>query len=198
MCDTAKSGGHGVYLRVAKACAALSLILLVARCNTVGEQGIGPAEGSASADLSAEAPAFGDITPTLSEPEDIKYYRSDEPLQMGLQYFQRGYYGLAERYFQDAVEKAPKDPTAWVGLAATYDRLGRFDLADRAYLGATRLVGETTEILNNKGYSYMLRGDLQRARQKLTLAYARDPHNPTIANNLELLNGSSRYIRRSP
>jgi Flp pilus assembly protein TadD len=59
-------------------------------------------------------------------------------------------------------------------------------------------VGETTEILNNQGYSYMLRGDLVNARRKFLKAYEREPNNPTIANNLQLLNSSSRFIRRSP
>ena len=85
---------------------------------------------------------------------------------------------------------------AWVGLAASYDRLGRFDLADRAYATAIRLVGETPDILNNMGYSYMLRGDLVRARQKLKLAQAREPNNPTIANNLKLLDASYSYVQR--
>ena len=68
---------------------------------------------------------------TVQQPEQVKYYRSDEPLKLGIEHFNRGSYGLAEQYFRDAVEKAPRDVTAWVGLAASYDRLARFDLADR-------------------------------------------------------------------
>ncbi len=56
--------------------------------------------------------------------------------------------GIAQRYFKDAVEKAPRDVTAWIGLAASYDRLRRFDLADQAYVQAIRLGGETVQILN--------------------------------------------------
>ena len=137
-------------------------------------------------------------TAKLEDPEDVKYYRSDEPLRMGIEHFNRGHFGIAERYFRDATEKAPKDPTAWIGLAAAYDRTGRFDLADRAYFYAIKLVGETTEILNNQGYSYMLRGDLVNARKKFLKAYEREPNNPTIANNLQLLNSSSRFIQRAP
>jgi Flp pilus assembly protein TadD len=117
---------------------------------------------------------------------------------LAIEHFNRGHYGTAERYFRDATEKAPKDPTAWTGLAAAYDRIGRFDLADRAYASAIRLVGETTEILNNQGYSYMLRGDLVNARKKFLKAYEREPNNPTIANNLQLLNSSSNFIQRAP
>jgi Flp pilus assembly protein TadD len=96
------------------------------------------------------------------------------------------------------VEKAPKDVTAWVGLAATYDRIGRYDLADRAYASAVKLSGETIELLNNQGYSYMLRGDYPAARRKFLKAYAREPNNPTVLNNLKLLNGSTRSIERTP
>jgi Flp pilus assembly protein TadD len=136
-------------------------------------------------------------TPTLQESASVQYYPSDEPLRLGIEHFNRGHYGVAERYFQDAVEKAPKDASAWIGLAASYDRLGRFDLADRAYRAAIRLVGETTAILNNRGYSYMLRGDLIAARRDFLKAYEREPGNPIILNNLKLLDNAYRYIERS-
>ena len=134
----------------------------------------------------------------VQAPTDVKYYPSDEPVRMGLEQFNRGSYGLAQRYFKDAVEKAPRDVTAWIGLAASYDRLRRFDLADQAYSTAIRLGGETVQILNDQGYSYMLRGNLSAARRKFEKAYSLDPTNPVIINNLELLNGSRRFIERPP
>ncbi|WGR92961.1 hypothetical protein MTX20_34860 [Bradyrhizobium sp. ISRA435] len=75
----------------------------------------------------------------VQEPTDVKYYPSDEPVRLGLEAYNRGAYGIAQRYFKDAVEKSPKDVTAWVGLAASYDRIRRFDLADQAYAQAIRL-----------------------------------------------------------
>jgi Tfp pilus assembly protein PilF len=141
----------------------------------------------------APAPAS---TKTVEEPADLKYFPSDEPLRLGIEHFNQGHYGLAQQYFRDAVERAPRDVTAWIGLAASYDRLGRFDLADRSYRAAVRLGGETIQILNNEGYSYMLRGDLAKARAKFEAARRRDPDNPTIANNLRLLAESSKYIER--
>jgi len=137
-------------------------------------------------------------TATVQDPLDTKYYPSDEPLKLGMEHFGRGSYGLAERYFRDAVEKSPKDVTAWVGLAASYDRLRRFDLADRAYAYVLRLRGPTVQILNNQGYSMMLRGNLKEARRIFLKAYELDPGNPTIANNLELLNSSYRFVQRTP
>ena len=97
---------------------------------------------------------------------------------------------------QAAVEKAPRDADAWIGLAGSYDRTGRFDLADRAYREAIKLQGETTQILNNYGYSLMLRGDLNGAREKFKEAFEREPDNPTVQNNINLLNDSYRFIQR--
>ena len=48
----------------------------------------------------------------------------------------KGNYGLAEENYRKAVELGPRDLDAWLGLAASYDRLKRFDLADRAYAQA--------------------------------------------------------------
>jgi len=87
---------------------------------------------------------------------------------------------------------AQRKAEAWVGLGASYDRLKRFDLADRAYKAAIGIVGQTPEILNNQGFSYMLRGDYERARAKLTQAIELDPSNPYIRNNIELLERSMR------
>jgi len=119
----------------------------------------------------------------------------DDPhddLQLAKKYFRTNAFGLAEKAFRTAVEKHPRDAEAWLGLAASYDRLHRFDLADRAYQEAIRIVGATVEILNNQGFSYMLRGDYARARKKLDEAAARDPANPYVAANLRLLQESYR------
>ncbi|MGB6861218.1 MAG: tetratricopeptide repeat protein [Pseudolabrys sp.] len=126
----------------------------LAGCNTAREFVIAPA-------VDEVAP-----TPTVQNPGDIKYYPSDEPVKLGLEHFKKGNYGMAQRYFRDAVEKAPEDVEAWIGLAASYDRVRRFDLADQAYAQAIKLTGETVQILNDRGYSYMLRGDLTKARVK--------------------------------
>ncbi len=132
---------------------------------------------------------------TVEEPYDAKYFPSDEPYKMGAEQFNRGHYGLAERYFRDAVEKAPGDAGAWIALASSCDRLRRFDLADRAYQKALAITGETAQILNNQGYSFMLRGNLRAARAKFLKASEREPDNQTILNNIKLLDGSAPYIQ---
>jgi uncharacterized membrane protein YccC len=47
-------------------------------------------------------------------------------------------------------------------------------------------------ILNDQGYSYMLRGDTKRARATLLKAKRKDPQNKFVANNLRLLAKSAR------
>ena len=61
---------------------------------------------------------------TGQNPGDVKYYPSDQPVRLGIQRFYESNFGLAQLYFQDAVEKSSGDVTAWIGLAASYDRLG--------------------------------------------------------------------------
>lgn len=124
------------------------------------------------------------------------YHRSDNLLTQAKQDFRAGRFGLAEKSYRKAVEVSPRDAEAWVGLAASYDRLARFDLADRAYDEAIKLVGRNTLMLNNLGYSQMLRGDLHKARKYFLAAYEREPENPIIRNNLELLNQSGKKIVR--
>lgn len=113
-----------------------------------------------------------------------------DDLSLGKKYYRENSFGLAEQHFRRAVEIGPKDLEAWIGLAAAYDKLRRFDLADRAYEQAIQLAGSTPEILNNQGYSYLLRGDHRRAREKLLAARAKDPSNPYVQNNLNLLDES--------
>ena len=137
-------------------------------------------------------PAVGDSGPAVEPVPPFTPSNPNDDLSLGRMNFRQGNYGLAERYFRRAVESGPREAEAWLGLAASYDRLRRFDLADRAYGQLIGLSGPTPEILNNQGYSYMLRGDFRHAREILAEAQAKDPANPYIANNLALLEESVR------
>jgi Tfp pilus assembly protein PilF len=138
-------------------------------------------EPSATGTVAEPAPPIDAATPRLlgKDPND--------DLNLGKKYFTSANFGLAEQHFRRAVEQHPRDAESWVGLAASYDRLKRFELADRAYAQAIAIVGESPEIMNNRGFSYLLRGDYARARRTLMAAQARAPDNPYIHNNLRLL-----------
>jgi Flp pilus assembly protein TadD len=119
----------------------------------------------------------------------------DQPkddLALAKDHFRARNYGLAELHFRRAVERAKGDAEAWLGLAASYDQLKRFRLADRAYAQALALMGPRPELLNNRGYSYLLRGDLAKASRDLSEAQALDPDDERIRNNLKTLDSRAR------
>ncbi|NOT71483.1 MAG: tetratricopeptide repeat protein [Hyphomicrobium sp.] len=102
--------------------------------------------------------------------------------------FAGGYYGSAVDSYAKTVEKDPLNADAWLGLAAAYDQISRFDEADKAYAKVQELVGATPSVLNNLGYSYLLRGNLDKSRATLAAAYRGDATNPYILNNIDILN----------
>lgn len=132
--------------------------------------------------------------PAATEPGLLGSEPADD-LSTGKKYYRAGNYGMAERYFRRAAELHPRDAEVWLDLAASYDRLRRFDLADRAYTQATLIAGPTVEIINNQGYSYMLRGDVKRARANLLAAQRKAPENKYVQNNLRLLEASVRQSK---
>lgn len=79
------------------------------------------------------------------------------------------------------------DARALMALAVASDMQGDFRTADRAYAELTKKGGDQAMLFNNMGYSYMLRGDLDRAISYLTEAARRAPDNPTIRNNIAML-----------
>ena len=111
----------------------------------------------------------------------------DTPVALGKRHFAAGEFGLAEQQFQAGVEANPKSAEAWLGLAASYDQLKRFDLADEAYRRTIALQGENVVVLNNLGYHHLLQGHLGQARHYLTMAAGMEPGNPQVQGNLALL-----------
>ncbi len=105
----------------------------------------------------------------------------------GQEHFRSQNYGLAEENFRKAVEMRSDNPTAWLGLAASLDQLGRFDFADRAYSQVTQLKPNDARVLNNIGFSYLLRGDYQKSRNYLNRAQTLDPSLEEVEGNIHLL-----------
>jgi len=126
------------------------------------------------------------------EPEIFGSLPAEKPLELGKRYYSKGEFGLAEQAFRGAVELNKSDPEAWLGLAASYDRLRRFDQARRAYDVLIRLGGRTPTVLNNLGYHFILQGEYAKARQVLLEAKRIDPGNKYIRNNIELLEARDR------
>ena len=112
---------------------------------------------------------------------------SARDLAAGKDNFRQSNYGLAEQHFRKAVELRADNAEAWMGLAASYDQLGRFDFADRAYDQLLKVAGRQPQVVNNMGYSQLLRGNKKAARKLLDEARAALGPDPVIEANLALL-----------
>lgn len=188
---------------------AASCAFALAGCQTDGsfnlfsqkEQPV-PASQTAAFDEPPPPPAAEEETPVSFTPanntpqgEVLLGNNPADDIKLGKKHYREQNFGLAERHFRRAVEAAPNNAEAWMGLAAAYDRLRRFDLADRAYNQALKIAGPTPELLNNHGYSYILRGDYKNARLKLAAAKVKAPNNQYVQNNIDLLEDSIRNAR---
>jgi Flp pilus assembly protein TadD len=201
-----------MHLGIARAFAVAVAALWLAGCSTSGgfsnpfETKSPGADASPPVPAVADSEATGSISPTVSSQamsgQAMSAQASAEPglpagdadsdLSQGKTEYRANHFSRAEKYFHRAAERHPRDEEAWLGLAASYDRLQRFALADQAYSRAIAIAGATAEILNNQGYSYMLRGDYKHAHEKLIAAQRKDPHNKFVQNNLHLLEESAR------
>jgi Flp pilus assembly protein TadD len=147
------------------AMAAIAAVLMMSGCTTSGVD---------TTKTTAIQPAAKDI--------------DTSDLAQGKAQFRDANYGLAEKHFRKAVELKADNAEAWMGLAASYDELGRFDFADRAYDQLLKVAGRKPQIVNNMGYSQLLRGNRKKAKALLLEAKA-GMADPTVVDaNLALLN----------
>ncbi len=144
----------------------------------------------------SEGTSFGDTFQGLKTIADVEYYASDLAVAEAKNQFRQENYGNSGALFYKAVQLEPNDGEAWLGLAASCDRIRRFDLSDKAYRKAFGLIGSSPAYYNNVGYSYLLRGNLQEARRNFLKAYELAPNDPTVTNNLQLLASSVKNTER--
>ena len=135
--------------------------------------------------------SFGETAKALPEPPQLQFVAADQVLPQARLNFKQRNYGYSAAYYKRALELTPNNEEALVGLAASYDRLQRFDLSDRVYAQLLSVDGPSIQYYNNVGYSYMLRGNLVAARSSFLKAYDIDPKNQTVSNNLELLDAAA-------
>jgi hypothetical protein len=116
-------------------------------------------------------------------------------LQEGKAHFEQGNYGLAVAAYRASLRDNSGSVRALNGLAASYDRLGRLDLARRYYQRALEISPHSAQTLNNMGYSLILeaqqnKGDAvltAQARNYFQQASQSDGRHPSIAGNLAML-----------
>src|SRR5947209_4052070 len=130
--------------------AAMACLALLGGCETstklgnlLGSSTSGEATGSLAAAPTPNDPT-GSLAAAVAGPPGSGGLLGSDPnddLNLGKKHFRAGNFGIAEGHFRRAVELHPRDAEAWVGLAACYDRLRRFELADRAYNQAIEIIG---------------------------------------------------------
>lgn len=131
--------------------------------------------------------SFGGSPTEIANISDRGILTSQSALMEARNHFKNSDFGYSAAFYKKAAELSPQNPEAYIGLAASYDQLGRFDLSDRVYVSLHRITGDTLQYHNNIGYSYMLRGNLSAALVNFRKAAALAPQNIVIANNLQLL-----------
>ncbi len=131
--------------------------------------------------------SFGGAPTQIADISDRGNFTADRALAEARSQFRNNNFGYSAAFYKKYTELTPQSPEGYVGLGASYDRLGRFDLSDRVYASLKRITGETAQYYNNVGYSYMLRGNLRAALSNFRKAEALDPGNMIITNNIQLL-----------
>jgi tetratricopeptide (TPR) repeat protein len=120
------------------------------------------------------------------------------PYDRGVASFAAGQFGLSTNAFHEALERSPDSVAALNGLGATYDHLGRHDLAARYYGRAMAVDPGSPQTLNNIGYSYMLQGKFDLAVVFLRDAQQLDANDPAIAANRAIAEAALRASRPHP
>lgn len=108
-------------------------------------------------------------------------------VELGISHLRAQEYGHAIVALKRARPLETGDQRSLMALAAAADMTGDFRLADRAYEKLLNSGAERAQLFNNIGYSYMLRGDLDKAVQYISEAARHAPENVTIINNLTML-----------
>ncbi|HJR20552.1 MAG TPA: hypothetical protein VJ822_02965 [Dongiaceae bacterium] len=120
---------------------------------------------------------------------DGQHLDASDPVERGRAQILTRQYGLAIDGLTDVVTRDPANARALTLLAVAYGQLNRFDLADRYHARALEVDPESSVVLNNWGYSYLVRGDDRRATDLLERAVATSAGRQIVAANLALARG---------
>lgn len=122
---------------------------------------------------------------------DGQHLDASDPVERGRALVLTGQYGLAIEDLSRVVTRDPGSARALSLLAVSYAQLKRFDLADRYHAQALEIDPSSVVVLNNWGYSYLVRGDGSRAADLLARAAAANDGRPIVAANLALARGNN-------
>ena len=118
----------------------------------------------------------------------------------GIAALKSGNLPLARQWIGKACARSDASWQVWNALGVVADLDQDFAAADEAYAKAAQLAPAEAEIVNNQGWSRLLRGEWAEALTILERAAALDPQSTRIKNNLELARAavSEDLPRRRP
>lgn len=131
----------------------------------------------------------GNYAEALKRYEVLAAAHPGEPLNFeraGIAALQTGQVTRAEPILKSATAFPNASWRAWNACGALADFRRDWDAADDAYDHALALAPDRAEVLNNKGWSLLLRGQWTDALALIERAASLDPKSPRIASNLEL------------
>lgn len=120
-----------------------------------------------------------------AKPDDARHAE-----RAGIASLMLGDQNRARALIQKAVSSGNASWRAWNALGALCDFERDWDGADAAYATADGLSPNQAEVLNNHGWSLILRGEWVSAIEALERAAQLNPKSSRIANNLELAKAS--------
>jgi Flp pilus assembly protein TadD len=105
-------------------------------------------------------------------------------LELARAAFTAGHYGIAIDHLNAELAQRPASVAALNGLGASYDQLGRYDVAGKYYFQALELAPTSATTLSNIGFSYLLQHRYEEAAAVSQLALQYDTENKAAAANL--------------
>ena len=114
-----------------------------------------------------------------------------DPVANGRALLVTSQYGLAIDALSRVLHEEPNNVRALNLIAEAYDRLHRYDLADRYHAQALEVDPNSVAALNNWGFSYLVRGNKARAVELLERAEAIKSDQPIVLANLKLAGGDA-------
>lgn len=158
--------------------------LLIARAVSAGYRGTRVDRLNADLDFASEryVEAWSAYQRLASSPQKLE----SDCERGGLSALRIGRLADARPLIQCAVEAPGASWEAWNALGVLADSSQDWAVADRAYSRAQQLAPSEARIVNNQGWSKLLRGDWAGAAALFEQAAGQDPRSDRIANNLEL------------
>jgi Flp pilus assembly protein TadD len=119
------------------------------------------------------------------------------PLTMARLFGSRGQTAEAKRLYEEMIQRHPKDPAGYHGLALLYAKQGQFKEAEPCFTRALALAPDEADLLGDMGYFCYLCSRSQEAERYLRRAMELEPNQATYGNNLALVLGEQGRDKES-